>query len=147
MNHSNQDASQGGGHATGLVDRVRHTAAAQLTSQKTRATEALGSVAAAIRQGSQPLRDNNQPTLAEYAGKAADQLQQFSTRLGERDLTELMDDANRFARRRPALFVGAAFAAGVLAARFLKSSPDGRRDARSSPHLDYSQASRNPRGL
>lgn len=146
MEHLNQDANQGG-RATGLVDRVRHTAAAQLTTQKTRATEALGSVAAAIRQSSQPLRDHNQAMLADYAGKAADQLEQVSTRLGERDLTELMDDAKRFARRQPALFVGAAFAAGVLAARFLKSSPDGQPHFRSSEPPDYAPAMRHPGGL
>ena len=35
---------------------------------------------------------------------------------------ELLSDAQQLARRRPALFVGAAFAIGVLGARFLKSS-------------------------
>jgi hypothetical protein len=145
MEHLNQDGSQAG-RSTGMVDRVRHTAAAQLTSQKTRATDTLGSVAAAIRQSSQPLRDNNQAMLADYAGKAADQLEQFSTRLRERSLTELMDDAKRFARRQPALFVGAAFAAGALAARFLKSSPDGQRRFRTEA-LDYVPETRHPGGL
>ena len=145
MEHSNQDANQGG-RSTGMVDRVRHTAAAQLSSQKTRATDTLGSVAAAIRQSSQPLRDNNQAMLADYAGKAADQLEQFSLRLRERNLTELMDDAKRFARRQPALFVGVAFAAGVIAARFLKSSPDGQRRFRTEA-LDYVPATRHPGGL
>jgi hypothetical protein len=146
MEHLNEDANQGG-HSTGMVDRVRHAAAAQLTAQKTRATEALGSVAAALRQSSQPLRDDNQAMLADYAGKAADQLEQFSTRFRERDLTELMNDVNRFAWRQPALFVGAAFAAGVLAARFLKSSPDGQRRFRSSEALDYAPKARHPGGL
>jgi hypothetical protein len=146
MEHLNQDANRGG-RSTGMVDRVRHRAAAQLTTQKTRATEALGSVAAALRESSQPLRDNNHAMLADYAGKAADQLEQFSTRFRERDLTELMDDAKRFARRQPALFVGAAFAAGVLAARFLKSSPDGQRRVRASEALDYAPATRRPGGL
>ena len=146
MEYLNQDANQGG-RSTGMVDRVRETAAAQLTTQKTRATEALGSVAAALRQSSQPLRDNNQETLADYAGKAADQLEQFSTRFRERDLTELMEDVNRFARRQPALFVGAAFAVGVLAARFLKSSPDGQRRFRSSGAVDYAPAARHSGGL
>ena len=145
MEHLNQDANQSG-LATGMADRVRDTAAAQLTTQKTRATEALGSVAAALRQSSQPLRDNNQAMLADYAGKAADQLEQFSARFRERNLTELMDDVNRFARRQPALFVGAAFAAGVLAARFLKSSPDGPRRFRSSEAFDYAPAARHPGG-
>ena len=146
MEYLNQDANQGG-RSTGMVDRVRETAAAQLTTQKTRATEALGSVAAALRQSSQPLRDNNQETLADYAGKAADQLEQFSTRFRERDLTELMDDVNRFARRQPALFVGAAFAVGALAARFLKSSPDGQPRFRSSEALDYAPAAQHRGGL
>jgi hypothetical protein len=145
MEHSNQHANQGG-RSTGMVDRVKDTAAAQLSSQKTRATDTLGSVAAAIRQSSQPLRDNNQAMLADYAGKAADQLEQFSARLRERDLTELMDDAKRFARRQPALFVGIAFAAGVIAARFLKSSPDGQGRFRTEA-LDYVPATRHPGGL
>jgi hypothetical protein len=146
MEHLNQDANQGG-RSTGMVDRVRHTATAQLTTQKTRASEALGSVAAAVRQSSQPLRDNNQTMLADYAGKAADQLEQFSTRFRDRDLTELMDDVNRFARRQPALFVGAAFALGALAARFLKSSPDRQRRFRSSEALGYTPGARHPGGL
>jgi len=146
MEHVNQDANQDL-RSTGMVERVRQTAAAQLTTQKTRATEALGNVAAAIRQSGQPLRDNNQGMLADYAEKAADRLEQFSTRLGERELTELMDDAKRFARRQPALFVGAAFTVGVLAARFLKSSPDGQRRFRSRPALDYAPAARHEGGL
>jgi hypothetical protein len=146
MEQLNQDANQAG-RSTGLVDRVRQTAAAQLTTQKTRATEALGGVAAALRQSSQPLRDNDQLMLADYAGKAADQLEQLSARFRERDLTELMDDVNRFARRQPALFVGAAFAAGVLAARFLKSSPDGLRRFRSREPVDYAPAAQRPGGL
>ena len=146
MEHLNQDATHDA-RSTGMVERVKHTAAAQLTTQKARATEALGGVAAALRQSSQPFRDNNQAMLADYAGKAADQLDQFSTRVRERDLTELIDDVNRFARRQPALFVGAAFAAGVLAARFLKSSPDGQRRFRSSEALDYAPAARYPGGL
>jgi len=139
MEHLNQDANRGGS-STGMIDRVRDSASAQLTTQKTRATDALGSVATALRQTSQPLRDNNQAMLADYAGKAADQLEQFSTRFRERDLNELMDDAKRFARRQPALFVGAAFAAGVLAARSLKSSPDRQRRFHSSEPLDYAPA-------
>jgi hypothetical protein len=146
MEHLNQDADQGG-RSTGVVDRVRHTAATQLTTQKMRATDALSNVAAALRQSSQPLRDNNQAMLADYAGKAADQLEQFSTRFRERDVAELMDDAKRFARQQPALFVGAAFAAGVVVARFLKSSPEAQRRFRSSEPLDYAAATRHPGGL
>jgi hypothetical protein len=111
----------------GVMNRVKESAAAQLSSQKERATEGLGSIATAVRQSSEPLRNNKQDMIAEYVEKAADQLEQFSTRLRERDVNDLVKDAQQFARRRPALFVGAAFVAGVAAARFLKSSSENRQ--------------------
>jgi hypothetical protein len=107
-----------------LVDRVRESATAQLSTQKDRATESLGTIARAVRDTSQPLRTHQQDTIAQYVEQAADQIDRFSARLRDRDVTELIDDAQQFARRQPALFVGAAFAAGVIAARFLKSSSD-----------------------
>jgi hypothetical protein len=112
----------------GVMNRVKESAAAQLSSQKERATEGLGSIATAVRQSSQPLRNNKQDVIAEYVEKAADQLEQFSTRLRDRDVNDLVNDAQQFARRRPALFVGAAFVAGVAAARFLKSSSEKQSD-------------------
>ena len=114
----------------GVMNRVKESAAAQLSSQKERATEGLGSIATAVRQSSEPLRNNKQDMIAEYVEKAADQLEQFSTRLRERDVNDLVNDAQQFARRRPALFVGAAFVAGVAAARFLKSSSENRQSDR-----------------
>lgn len=108
--------------ASGVMDRVKEGATAQLSSQKDRATDGLGSLAEAVRKTSQPLRENNQDTIARYVEQAADQIDSVSTRLRERDISELMQDAQRLARRRPALFIGGAFAVGVLAARFLKSS-------------------------
>jgi hypothetical protein len=106
------------------MNRVRSTATAQLSTQKDRATDGLGSLATAVRQTTQPLRDNQQDAIAQYVEKAADQIERLSTRLREKDVSELVDDAQRFARRQPAIFIGAAFALGVLAARFAKSSSD-----------------------
>ena len=56
--------------------------------------------------------------------RAADQLDRFSTRLRERNVSELLHDAQQLARRQPALFIGGAFVLGLLGARFLKSSSD-----------------------
>ena len=130
MEHSYVDKDERGG-SRGIADRVKEEATAQFSSQKARATDTLGSLATAIRQSSQPLRDNNQEMLAEYAAKAADQIDRFSSQLRESDMHRLMSDAKQFAHQRPAIFVGAAFAVGVIAARFLKSSVDGaHRDQR-----------------
>jgi hypothetical protein len=129
MEQSNTTSASSGTSqaARGVMDRMRESATAQLSTQKTRATDGLGGVAKAVRQSAQPLRDNRQDMIADYVERAADQLEQFTTRLRDRDVSELMDDAQRFARRQPALFIGAAFAAGVIGARFLKSSSEGRR--------------------
>jgi hypothetical protein len=118
----------GSTHGTdqGVMDRVREGAAARLSSQKDRATDSLGSLARAVRDSSRPLRENQQETLAQYLEKAADGIERFSAKLRERDVKELMHEAQQFARRQPALFLGAAFAAGVIAARFLKSSSTDR---------------------
>lgn len=122
MEHSN--SPNDGNAQRGVMNRVKETASAQLSSQKNRATDGLGSIASAVRESSRPLRENKQDVIAEYVEKAADQLEQFSTRLRERDINELVNDAQQFARRRPAMFIGGAFLVGVAAARFLKSSAE-----------------------
>jgi hypothetical protein len=106
----------------GIMGRVRERAAAQLENQKGRATDGMGSVAQAVRQSTRQLRDQQHETIAQYVEKAADQLDRFSTQLREKNVSDLVDDVQRFARRQPALFIGAAFAAGLIGARFLKSS-------------------------
>ena len=126
MEHSNTTNSDAGTRS-GIMDRVRERATAQLSTQKDRATDGLGSVAAAVRQSTQHLRDNKQDAIAQYVDKAADQIDRLSTQLRNRDVGDLVNDVQRFARRQPALFVGAAFAIGVIGARFMKSSSDNQR--------------------
>jgi hypothetical protein len=106
------------------MDRVKESAASQLGAQKDRATDGLGSVAQAVRQSTQQLRDQRHETIAQYVEQAADQLERFATRLKERNVGDLAREAQELARRRPALFIGSAFALGLLGARFLKSSND-----------------------
>lgn len=121
---------------TGIVGRVREQATSQLNTQKNKATDGLGSVAHAVRDTTQRLRDEKHDTVARYVEQAADQIERFSDRLKHKDVGELMNDAQRLARRQPALFVGGAFAVGLLGARFLKSSAqhdEGRSDDWRSP--------------
>ena len=118
MGEVRNDSSQSGG----LMDKLRNGATSQLGAQKDRATEGVSSVAQAVRQSTQQLRDNKHETIAQYMEQAVDRVEQFADQLKEKDVNELMRDAQQFARRNPALFVGAAFGVGVVAARFLKSS-------------------------
>jgi hypothetical protein len=114
---------QSGGRA-GIVGKVKDRATAQLSTQKDRATDQLGTIVQAVRHSSERLRENQQETVAEYVEKAAEQLERFSENLRGKDVNELLQDAQRLARRQPALFIGGSFAVGLLAARFLKSSQE-----------------------
>lgn len=110
-----------------FMGRVRERAAAQLNSQKDRATEGIGTAAHAVRQSTQQLREQRHDTIAGYIESAADQLDRFASRLKDKNVSELVDDAQRFARRQPALFIGGAFALGLLGSRFFKSSSPERQ--------------------
>ena len=108
--------------AAPIADRVRDQTTTQLSSQKDRASEAMTSVADAVRQTADRLRESEQANVAQYADMAAEQVERLSTHLRERDLNSLVREAEDIARRQPALVIGGAFVAGLLAARFLKSS-------------------------
>lgn len=115
----------------GVIDRVKERAAAQLSTQKDKATDGLGSVAQFVRQGTQQLRDQQHDTLAGYVEQAANQIDRFSQQLRTKDVSELVSDAQRLARRNPAVFIGSAFAVGVIGARFFKSSSQNDEPRRS----------------
>jgi hypothetical protein len=61
--------------------------------------------------------------------RAADQIDSFSRSLREKDVNELLDDAQQLARRQPALFIGGAFVLGLIGARFFKSSAQSNGSA------------------
>jgi hypothetical protein len=108
--------------APGLVGRMKDGATTQLTTQKDRATDGIGTLAQAVRHTTERLRNEQHDTIAQYVERAAEQLERLSDRLRQKDVNELLQDTQRFARRQPALFIGGSFAAGLLIARFLKSS-------------------------
>jgi len=115
-------ATDSGQQASGILHQVRQKAASQLNEQKARATDSLGSVADAVRQSTQQLRDQQFDTVAQVVERAADQIERLSSHLRDRDLNQLVTDAQQFARQQPAMFIGSSFAAGILAARFIKAS-------------------------
>ena len=111
--------------ASETVNQVRDQVSGQLENQKTQVAEGLGSVAQMVRMTGDQLRQNNQGMVAQYTDKLADSMDKFSGYLRERDLGDMLNEVQDFARREPALFLGGAFTLGLLAARFLRSSsPD-----------------------
>jgi hypothetical protein len=126
-----------------LIDNVKQRATAQLDSQKGRATDSISSIADAVRSSTSHLREEQHDVLAQYVDTFADQLERFSNNLRGKDVNELLDGVRDFARRQPALFVAGSLAAGLLAARFLKSSGPTGNGRSHDDQRDYS-GSRQP---
>jgi len=108
----------------GITQLLRDSTMQRLGDQKERATETLGSLAGAVRGMTQQLRDGGQEQVADYVNRTADGIDRWASQLRQQDLEQALRGVQRFARREPALFLGLAFGAGVLVARFLKSSGD-----------------------
>ena len=126
------ESSSSSDDGNGIISRVKNSAVQQLTSQKDRAADGVGTVTQALRHSTAQLRDDQHETIAQYLEQAADQIDRWTTTIREKDVTEVLDDVQSLARRQPAVFIGSAFALGLLGARFLKSSRDATR------HRSYS---------
>ena len=109
------------------IDQVKDKASSVLGEQKSTLASGVASVADSIRHVGENLgKSNENNQIASLAGKYGDslagQIEKFSSYIEDKEFKELMRDVEQFARRNPALFVGGAFALGLLAARFFKSS-------------------------
>src|SRR3712207_406720 len=121
---SQQLAQQARQQASELANRGTEQAKSQLANQKHNASQRMVPIQSALRESAQQLRNQGQGQVGEYAEKAADQVERFSTYLRQTEVEEIMDEVRGFARRRPGLFLGSAAAIGFLATRFLKSSSE-----------------------
>ncbi|MBE7549573.1 MAG: hypothetical protein HS126_00660 [Anaerolineales bacterium] len=109
-----------------VAGQAQEQAKSAVASRKDQAIDQLGSVAQAFRTTSNELRNQDNGMIAQYADKVADQVDRISGYLEERDVAQLLGDAENFARRQPELFLGGAFIAGLLVGRFIKSSSERR---------------------
>ena len=119
-----QFAQQARQQASQLANRGGEQVKSQLANQKHEAAQRMTPVQTALRETGQQLRKQGQGPVADYADKAADQVERFAGYLRENDVDNLLNDARGFARNNPAVFLGSAAALGFLATRFLKSSSD-----------------------
>jgi hypothetical protein len=114
--------------ASEAYDTVAERATSSIEEHKAGVTGGLRSVAESVRKVGENLNQAGEKTpvadySARYAQTAAGKLEQVAGYFDNRDLRAITRDVENYARRNPALFIGGAFVVGVLAARFLKSSP------------------------
>ncbi len=113
--------------AVKFYDAAAKKTTSKIEEQKTNFALDLSDVADSIRQIVSNLSGEKQPQgvaklASNYTNTLADKVGQVSDYVGNKDLGEMMKDAEDLAHRNPALFLGGAFALGVVAARFLKST-------------------------
>ncbi|MBW3630959.1 MAG: hypothetical protein KY464_16925 [Gemmatimonadetes bacterium] len=120
-----------------LVSTAQERAAEQVQvrfdAQKQRAADSLSSVAETLRNTTQNFQ-TGQDGIGRYINEAADRVDNLAHYLHDRELNEIVDQVEEFARRQPVAFLGGAFALGVLGARFLKSSQGSMRGYGSAGH-------------
>lgn len=85
----------------------------------------LTSLANVLREKGEELEDS---ILAPLVGGAANQIDRASTYLEDASLKDVVGSTDKLARREPMLFLGGAFALGVLCARFLRSPAHHERE-------------------
>ena len=126
--------------ASGTYDAVASQATTKIEAQKGELSSGLKTLADTFRKTGDDLKATPRSTsltdlTARYTGTAAKQIDKVADYFERKNLRAMMHDTEDFARRNPAIFLGAAFGIGLLAARFLKSSP---------PSANASVRSQNP---
>lgn len=121
--------------ASEVTEQAKDKVNATIGAQKEKTAGSIAGVADALRQSGRSLRENDTAVPAEYVDRAAEQIERIGNYVRNRTLGQLVGDAEEFARREPAIFFGGAFALGLLAARFLKSSEPKAETSRRMPHM------------
>lgn len=116
------DRRPAGGSRRGIRQVVRDTTYKRIGDQRDRASESLETIASAVRELTDRLREGGQTRIADYTNRAADRLERWSSQLRQQDIDDVVRRVLDFARREPAMFLGLSFATGLIIARFLKSS-------------------------
>lgn len=107
-----------------ITEQAKAKAKEAAHSGQTMAADQLQHLAQGVRRSVENF-DDDQAWVKQGLGTAAESLERFSSTLRDRDLGDLMHEAEDAARRHPVVFATACAVAGFALVRFLKSS---RRD-------------------
>ena len=118
---------------------ARDRAGSGLDDGRRRAAEQIGGIGGAFHRTGEQLRNEDQQKFADVADSLGRQIDRVA------DCRSMARDVENLARRQPALVFAGAFALGLAAARFLKSSEPGYRSDDSG--YDRIQPGGQPAGL
>ena len=126
--------------AQSLAGQARQTVAGSLDSQKGAAADFIAELAQTVQRSGEEF-EGRQDWIASAIGRGADELNTFANSMRDKDLGELAGQVASFAKRQPALFVGASLAAGFAVARIGKvvAGDLSRRDLPTMPEVGNGQ--------
>lgn len=154
-NFQNQGGAQGSGASTTIKDKARETKDRVMSKgsealnrakergrsvadeQKNHLGERIHGYSSAIRRSAEQLREDKDPNIAQYADVIADKIDQCADYVRSRDPGTMLRDVENAARRRPEIFFGGMFLAGLVLARFLKASNQRDDEYVSESDEDY----------
>jgi hypothetical protein len=105
-----------------LMDDAAESATALAKEKKTVAADYLRALAEAAGASCEVLDERGFAGSSRFLTRAVEGLESFSGDLATREPRELLDDAVAYARRNPALFLGAALFAGFGLSRLVQAS-------------------------
>jgi ElaB/YqjD/DUF883 family membrane-anchored ribosome-binding protein len=110
-----------------VAEQATSVAEQRASSTMTQVGDTIEQVARAVRSTAEELR-NDQPQIANIAEAAAERAEGAAQFLRQHGARDVLDEAQDFARRQPAVVVGAGLALGLLLGRAIKSAgPSGQR--------------------
>lgn len=107
-----------------VASDVKRRGEQQFDSQKHAAADQAKSLAGVVEQAAENLREQDQQSLAQYAGQLAESMKSFADSLKSRSTDDLLRDTQDLARKNPVLFALGSVAVGVALSRFFKASTD-----------------------
>jgi hypothetical protein len=110
---------QAGEQASSLIGQVKDKAFAAASDGKDGLADTIDSLAQSVHKSSEQFA-GQQDWIASAIERGAAELGTLATALRDNDLATLLEQAQSFARRQPAVFVGACLAGGFALARLGK---------------------------
>lgn len=103
------------------ADQAETSIKETVSGTKEKAAEGLGSVVQALRGAGEGMGEDG-AMVRGYVDQVADRVDSLSKYVQNREVSQIVADVEKMARREPALFIGGAFVLGLFTARFLKST-------------------------
>jgi hypothetical protein len=113
------EAGSGSAARPSLMDDAKASLAGAAQSRKEGIADQIDGLAKTVHRAGSEF-EGQQDWLARAIGQGAAELEGLASALRKKDLGEIVSDVRGFAERQPAIFIGAALAAGFALARFGK---------------------------